>query len=305
MSNTALTYVWTHSKQASTHLLVMIALADAANNDGVCWWGKTKLAARCRVTEARLKTVIRDLERAGELQVIEGGYDKEAKKNVSNHYLIMGLAEPSAEARPIEPAKPKKRNFVKTEGGNTVDPHRGQDGLPPVGNTVDPQGGNTVDPKPSLEPTVNPHISPDGVAPAENLDDWFTPYEEAVKQYGPPKSEFEEMVDAVCEVYGIGGEQARDYAAMLRGTAKKEKNKDWGKYRIEGGITADEFRTWAEYYKTVQMPGAILAKEPNQLNGYVMGWIAKGKPNPHANGSTQHPTQLDLALKEAGLWTPN
>lgn len=240
MSNTALTHVWTHSKQSGTHLLVMIALADASNNDGICWWGKTKLSERCRLTEARLKTVIRDLERAGELQVIEGGYDKEAKKNISNHYLIMGLAEPSAEARPIEPAKPKKRNFEKrseADGGNTVDPHmgairltpRGQDGLPPVGNTVDPQGGYTVDPKPSLEPSLIPPLTQIVSANAESAQPNEPPKEpEKPKTKGGkpkgetvPRPEFNAMCDAIVAAHKYPEIVWKtDMAGVIRDTAK-------------------------------------------------------------------------------------
>lgn len=153
----------------------------------------------------------------------------------------------------------------------------------------DTPGGTLDDPKQNHVQNHVQNISPDGVTPAENLDDWFTPYEEAVKQYGPPKSEFEDMVDAVCEAYGIGGEQAKDYAAMLRGTAKTG---DWHRYRIEGGITADEFRVWVAYYREVQMPGAILAKAPDQLNGYIMGWIAKGKPKPPSQANIIRQTTL-------------
>lgn len=210
MSNTALTHVWTHSKQSSTHLLVMVALADAANNDGVCWWGKSKLSERCRLSETRLNAVIRDLERAGELQVIEGGYDKDLKRNVSNHYLIMGLAEPSAEARPVEEAKPKKRNFTiksKGHGGNTVDPYTGvtrlthppQHGLPPVGNTVEGHGGNTVDPFPILEPTENPqeNLTVPATAGNEPAAKAKRKRQKKDKTDSVPRPEFNAMCDAI------------------------------------------------------------------------------------------------------------
>ena len=56
-----------------TETLIMLALADLANDDGYCAPDMTKLARRCRIDRGSLAGWITKLERAGWLTVREGG----------------------------------------------------------------------------------------------------------------------------------------------------------------------------------------------------------------------------------------
>ena len=49
------------------HMVVMLALADLADADGMARANLPALARRCHVTAARLAAILRDLERSGEI----------------------------------------------------------------------------------------------------------------------------------------------------------------------------------------------------------------------------------------------
>jgi len=81
-------YVWDNSKQTGSALLMLLAIADHANDDGVCWPSVKRLAARCRVQERQAKKLIKQLEESGEL-IVERGI---GRKHTSL-YTIKGAPE--------------------------------------------------------------------------------------------------------------------------------------------------------------------------------------------------------------------
>jgi len=86
MSIKAMMHVWQHSQQSGGALVVMLALADMANDDGECYPGKAKLSAKCRMNVRNLTINLRKLEQAGELSITQrsvGGFQQ------SNIYKIM------------------------------------------------------------------------------------------------------------------------------------------------------------------------------------------------------------------------
>lgn len=52
-----------------TQKLVFLAIADRANDDGVCWPGQASLANKCGVTDRTIRTVIEQLKELGLLDV--------------------------------------------------------------------------------------------------------------------------------------------------------------------------------------------------------------------------------------------
>jgi hypothetical protein len=85
--------VWSFSKQTGTALLMMLALADHANDDGVCWPGVERLAKMCRIGPRQAQRLIHELVDAGEVQIVrEGG-----GKGHTNLYRVTpptGFGEP-------------------------------------------------------------------------------------------------------------------------------------------------------------------------------------------------------------------
>lgn len=72
MSIKASTYVWENSEQKGTALLLMLAIADIANEEGVAWPGVTRLAHKARTTRRNIQLLLRKLEEADELEVCHG-----------------------------------------------------------------------------------------------------------------------------------------------------------------------------------------------------------------------------------------
>lgn len=67
-----MTYVWDNSRQTGTALLMLLALADHANDAGQCWPMIDRIAAKCRVNRRQAQYILSALEDAGEI-VIERG----------------------------------------------------------------------------------------------------------------------------------------------------------------------------------------------------------------------------------------
>ncbi len=62
--------VWKHSKQKSGALLVLLALADYANEDGIAWPAVSTLARKARMSSRNVQRWLSTLQRDGELKVL-------------------------------------------------------------------------------------------------------------------------------------------------------------------------------------------------------------------------------------------
>lgn len=87
MSLKATGNVWTHSEQSGTKLLLMLAIADHANDDGYAWPGIISLANKVRRSPRQVMRLVKQLVEAGELLSMRIGR--------SNHYII-DLRSPTA-----------------------------------------------------------------------------------------------------------------------------------------------------------------------------------------------------------------
>jgi hypothetical protein len=61
--------VWKHSRQKSGRLLVLLALADYTNSEGIAWPAVSTLARKVRMSKRNVQRCVRVLEKAGELEV--------------------------------------------------------------------------------------------------------------------------------------------------------------------------------------------------------------------------------------------
>lgn len=75
--------VWDHSKQSGTPLLLLLAIADFANDDGMAWPAIETLAKKIRMGERYVHRMIKELAAAGELRV-----EYKAAKNGTNQYWV-------------------------------------------------------------------------------------------------------------------------------------------------------------------------------------------------------------------------
>lgn len=114
MSNLALTHVWATSKAKGSTLLVLVAIADAANDDGECYPGQTRLAEKCRMSDRYLRECLSKLEALGEIEIITHG-GIETKSGKTNRYKVLGV--PS-----IDHAGRNKAIEVEDTKGGTIVP---------------------------------------------------------------------------------------------------------------------------------------------------------------------------------------
>ena len=69
MSVEAISEVWKRSRQKSGSLLVLLALADYTNNEGIAWPAVSALARKVRMSKRNTQRCVRALQEAGELEV--------------------------------------------------------------------------------------------------------------------------------------------------------------------------------------------------------------------------------------------
>lgn len=70
MSLSVSDWVWKHSPHKGTDLLMMLAIADAANDDGMAYPGMAHLARKARISKTRAQAVVRKLKQAGAITVL-------------------------------------------------------------------------------------------------------------------------------------------------------------------------------------------------------------------------------------------
>lgn len=86
MSLRAISWAWKHGPKNQGELLVLLALADFANDDGECWPAMSTIAEKARVTERATRRIIRRLEVSGFLRVETGG----GRRGSNRYRMLMG-----------------------------------------------------------------------------------------------------------------------------------------------------------------------------------------------------------------------
>lgn len=64
--------VWEHSRHSGSHLLMLLAIADFADDNGNAYPSVSTLATKCRMKERNARYVLKDLQDSHELEVREG-----------------------------------------------------------------------------------------------------------------------------------------------------------------------------------------------------------------------------------------
>lgn len=73
MSIRIMSQVWDSGPEDRAELLVLLALADFANDAGECWPSMICIAAKARMTERGAQKIVRRLEETGWLEIATGG----------------------------------------------------------------------------------------------------------------------------------------------------------------------------------------------------------------------------------------
>ena len=88
MSIKIMSSVWEHSSQKATELLALLALADFADDHGICWPGLDRIAHKVRVDSVRyVRRIIRKLEEKGEIFTLPQS-GQSGGRGYTNLYLV-------------------------------------------------------------------------------------------------------------------------------------------------------------------------------------------------------------------------
>lgn len=110
MSVSVMTAVWAIDLPASQKI-VLLALADAANDDGHCWPGMASLSRKCSKSERTVQAMLAELEAAGHLSRVQN------PGKGCNYYV-----HPRNSRTPAETAPPQKT--AKTPAKSAPKPPR-------------------------------------------------------------------------------------------------------------------------------------------------------------------------------------
>ncbi len=119
-----MSWVWDHSPYDRTQLLIHLALADWASDEGWCWPAQNTIAKKCKCTDRYVQETVADMRDKGYIHTIR-------RFRTSNLYRL------------IDP----------TSGGTYPEPQFGTDPNPPSGGSRTP----TVH-EPSIEPSTIPTL---------------------------------------------------------------------------------------------------------------------------------------------------
>lgn len=137
MSIKVMTAVWAKSKQKGSALLLLLAIADHADETGKAYPSVDTLAGKIRMTPRNTQFLLRKLEESGELNI-----EPNAGRHGCNLYRILSMGEN------ISPSEGENISPEKITGG--VKKLRGG------GEKSRTKGVKALSPEPSIEPSIEP-----------------------------------------------------------------------------------------------------------------------------------------------------
>lgn len=144
MSIKIMSHVWEHSKQKGTELLLLLALADMADEAGDSFPSADYLAKKTRVNVRSVQRAVKKLVDDGELIVFEKQGMKNRSGQMTNLYRIVITTVEEALAIPV----PKRGDTSVTTNPRLFVIRR------KVVTSVSPQVVTPTSPDPSLDPSV-------------------------------------------------------------------------------------------------------------------------------------------------------
>jgi hypothetical protein len=85
--------VWKYSQQGGTALLVLLALADWADDWGYCYPGHAAIARKARTTERNVYLLINKLAEAGEIRIVRKGSGGRYQRETSVYQVTVGMTQ--------------------------------------------------------------------------------------------------------------------------------------------------------------------------------------------------------------------
>ena len=95
MSIEVMNRVWTYSTQKGSNLLLLLAIADNANNKGEAYPGIDYLSRKVRMSRRKTQRLVQALERSNELAVIWWGA---GPRDVNFYFILVGKSPKEIQA---------------------------------------------------------------------------------------------------------------------------------------------------------------------------------------------------------------
>jgi hypothetical protein len=187
MSIKVMSWVWDHSRSKKIPRLVLLAIADCANDEGRdAYPSMAKLVQKTGVTERAVQTAILELSKLGELVVNRNG-----GPSGCNRYRVIMSAPPKAptpaESAPPQNLHPAESAVSQTEEAPQVSTPNPAESAPPRRKCTPPQNlrhppaesapGTVLEPSVSQEPknpsSSEPTRRPDVETICTHLADWI------------------------------------------------------------------------------------------------------------------------------------
>ncbi|MFW7526319.1 helix-turn-helix domain-containing protein [Vibrio ostreicida] len=151
MSIKVMSYVWDIPQFKGSDKLVMLCLADHADEHGLCWPSIETIARKSGVSATTVKSTLKKLETGGWV----------AKKHQFKKSGSGRLVRASNQYRlPVLLLK-KKADQQQTDQQPIFDGSKTEQSKPPQGvGQISPQGRSRSDHKPSIDPPIDPPILP-------------------------------------------------------------------------------------------------------------------------------------------------
>lgn len=143
MSVRASSSVWRSSLSEGSSRLILLALADNADDDGLCWPSVALLARKARVSESTVHRALAALVAGGDLTIDEGGGRK------SNRYHVT----------------------IYPDTGVRLTPHK--ETMTPLGSHGDTPAVSPMTPESSVEASLEPGVRPTVRVPRARLRDTY------------------------------------------------------------------------------------------------------------------------------------
>lgn len=158
MSIAVMSRVWDKSAQKGSALILLLALADFSNDEGICWPSVETLAHKARITSRQAQNLIGALEASGELYCAKSV----GRTNTSRYYVATGASQDIVD-------KTIKGEIFSSFKLSEADRKRCNSEQEKVKNRVK-KGEIAISPDPSVDPSVDPIISQGANAPASERD---------------------------------------------------------------------------------------------------------------------------------------
>jgi hypothetical protein len=203
MSIAVMTRVWSHSKHKGNRLLILLALADHADDDGYCWPSVDTLAVKSRCSRRTVQEVLRELEQTEEIEIAPNAGPKGT--NLYQVTAYMGGAKSAPRGSGASRGAESSSAGVRNRDANLRPNHK--------------------------EPSLKPSTETSEAEQPKSSHPAIQAYRDAAHYY-PPKSWWGDVIEAV----GESDDEVKRWGTVV----KKWVGKGWAPKNVEGML--DVFR---------------------------------------------------------------